>query len=152
MITPPKGDIVSIPLTLQGQQTAEAWDPARDEAAGERCRAYGAPGLMRGPIRLRIAWQDDNTLKLETDYGIQTRLLHFATAAAGRSAQLAGPHVRAMDRAGGRSRSTALRIAENRDDQSRPGTYARTAFPTASEPCSPSTGTSTHCRVGTGIW
>jgi hypothetical protein len=69
MITPPKGDIVSIPLNLQGQQTAEAWDPAKDEAAGEQCRAYGAPGLMRGPIRMRISWADDNTLKLETDYG-----------------------------------------------------------------------------------
>ena len=77
MITPPKGDIVSIPLNLQGQQTAEAWDPARDEAAAEQCKAYGAPGLMRGPIRMRISWQDDNTLKLETDYGIQTRLLRF---------------------------------------------------------------------------
>jgi hypothetical protein len=80
MITPPKGDIVSIPLNLQGQQTAEAWDPARDEAAGEQCKAYGAPGLMRGPIRMRISWQDDNTLKLETDYGIQTRLLRFGPA------------------------------------------------------------------------
>jgi hypothetical protein len=80
MITPPKGDIVSIPLNLQGQQTAEAWDPARDEAAGEQCKAYGAPGLMRGPIRMRISWQDDNTLRLETDYGIQTRLLRFGPA------------------------------------------------------------------------
>ena len=80
MITPPKGDIVSIPLNLQGQQTAEAWDPARDEAAGEQCKAYGAPGLMRGPIRMRISWQDDNTLKLETDYGMQTRLLRFVAA------------------------------------------------------------------------
>jgi hypothetical protein len=78
MITPPKGDIVSVPLSPQGQQTAEAWDPARDEAAGEQCRAYGAPGLMRGPIRMRISWQDDNTLKLDTDYGTQTRLLRFA--------------------------------------------------------------------------
>src|SRR5215217_8117347 len=49
MITPPKGDIVSIPLNLQGQQLAEAWDPGKDEAAGEQCKAYGAPGLMRGP-------------------------------------------------------------------------------------------------------
>ena len=80
MITPPKGDIVSIPLNLQGQQAAEAWDPARDESAGEQCKAYGAPGLMRGPIRMRISWQDDNTLKLETDYGTQTRLLHFVAA------------------------------------------------------------------------
>ena len=79
MITPPKGDIVSIPLSLQGQQMAEAWDPARDEAAGEQCKAYGAPGLMRGPIRMRIAWQDDNTLKLDTDYGGQTRLLRFGS-------------------------------------------------------------------------
>jgi len=77
MITPPKGDIVSIPLNLQGQRTAEAWDPAKDEAAREQCKAYGAPGLMRGPIRMRIAWQDDTTLKLDTDYGMQTRLLRF---------------------------------------------------------------------------
>ena len=47
MITAPKGDIVSIPLSLRGQQVAEAWDPAKDEAAGEQCKAYGAPGLMR---------------------------------------------------------------------------------------------------------
>ena len=80
MITPAKGDIVSIPLNLQGQQVAESWDPAKDESAGEQCKAYGAPGLMRGPIRMRISWQDDNTLKLETDYGMQTRLLRFVTA------------------------------------------------------------------------
>ena len=81
MITPPKGDIVSIPLNLQGQQVAEAWDPAKDEAAGEQCKAYGAPGLMRGPIRMRVSWADDNTLKVDTDYGMQTRLLQFGQAA-----------------------------------------------------------------------
>ena len=98
MITPPKGDIVSIPLNLQGQQTAEAWDPARDEAAGEQCKAYGAPGLMRGPIRMRISWQDDNTLKLETDYGIQTRLLRFGPATPAGPAQLAGSYLGSVDR------------------------------------------------------
>jgi hypothetical protein len=82
MVTPPKGDIVSIPLNPQGQQAADAWDPARDEAAGEQCKAYGAPGLMRGPIRMRISWLDENTLKVETDYGMQTRLLRFAATAA----------------------------------------------------------------------
>jgi hypothetical protein len=82
MVTPPKGDIVSIPLNLQGQKAAESWDPAKDEAAGEACKAYGAPGLMRGPIRMRISWQGDTTLKLDTDYGMQTRLFHFGTAAA----------------------------------------------------------------------
>jgi hypothetical protein len=80
MITPAKGDFPSIPMSREGQRVAEAWDPAKDEAAGEQCRAYGAPGLMRGPTRLRIAWQDDNTLKLETDYGTQTRLFRFGGA------------------------------------------------------------------------
>ena len=32
---------------------------------------------MRMPGRLRISWADDNTLKIETDAGTQTRLLHF---------------------------------------------------------------------------
>jgi hypothetical protein len=93
MITPPKGDIVSIPLSLKGQQVAEAWDPAKDEAAGAQCKAYGAPGLMRGPIRMRISWQDDATLKVETDYGIQTRLLRFPSTAlrAGGTTAATGP-------------------------------------------------------------
>jgi hypothetical protein len=77
MITPSKGDFPSIPLNLKGQELAEAWDPAKDEAAGEQCKAYGAPGVMRGPTRLRIGWLDDNTLKLDTDYGMQTRLFRF---------------------------------------------------------------------------
>jgi hypothetical protein len=82
MITPAKGDIVSIPLNLQGQHVAEAWDPAKDEAAGEQCKAYGAPGLMRAPIRMRMSWLDADTLKVDTDYGTQTRLLRFANAGA----------------------------------------------------------------------
>ena len=82
MVTPSKGDFPSIPLNMEGQKVAEAWDPARDEAAGEQCKAYGAPGLMRGPTRLRISWMDESTLKLETDYGMQTRLFRFDGAAA----------------------------------------------------------------------
>ena len=78
MITPAKGDVQSIPLTQKALDAANAWDPARDTAAGEQCRAYGAPGLMRAPTRLRISWHDDQTLKVETDYGIQTRLFYFA--------------------------------------------------------------------------
>ena len=77
MITPAKGDYASIPLTPEGLKMADTWDPARDEAAGEQCRSYGAPGLMRGPIRLRVSWLDAATLKVESDYGMQTRLLHF---------------------------------------------------------------------------
>lgn len=82
MVTPAKGDYASIPINAEGKRVADLWDPAKDEAAGEQCRAYGAPGLMRGPTRLRISWLDDNTLKLETDYGMQTRLLPFRTGPA----------------------------------------------------------------------
>jgi len=32
---------------------------------------------MRVPGRLQITWQDDNPLKVETDAGTQSRLLHF---------------------------------------------------------------------------
>jgi hypothetical protein len=87
MITPAKGDFPSIPLNLDAQKIAEAWDPAKDEAAGEQCRAYGAPGLMRGPTRLHITWQDDNTLKLEADYGMQTRVFHFGPTGAAAAAR-----------------------------------------------------------------
>jgi hypothetical protein len=81
MVTPAKGDYASIPINAEGKRVADLWDAAKDEAAGEQCRSYGAPGLMRGPTRLRISWLDDNTLKLETDYGMQTRLFQFRAQA-----------------------------------------------------------------------
>jgi len=67
----------NIPYRAAAAKLAASWDPAKDEAAGEQCRAYGAAGLMRLPTRVRIAWQDDSVLKLETDAGTQTRLLRF---------------------------------------------------------------------------
>jgi hypothetical protein len=79
MVTPAKGDYMSIPINPAAQKVADVWDPAKDEAAGEQCRAYGAPALMRAPTRLNISWLDDNTLKVEADYGTQTRLLHFGS-------------------------------------------------------------------------
>ncbi len=33
--------------------------------------------VMRVPGRLHISWADENTLKIETDAGTQTRLLYF---------------------------------------------------------------------------
>ena len=77
MVTPAKGDVASVPVTPAARTATNNWDPAKDEAAGEQCKAYGVGGLMRLPTRLHITWQDDNTLKVETDAGTQTRLLHF---------------------------------------------------------------------------
>lgn len=79
MLAPVKGDFSSLPLNAAGQKAARAWDPAQLPAAGEECRAYGAPALLRIPGRLKIAWQDGgHTLRIDTDAGRQTRLLQFA--------------------------------------------------------------------------
>ena len=85
MVTPPKGDYASIPINAEGKRLADLWDAEKDERAGEQCRAYGAPGLMRGPTRLHVTWLDDKTLKVESDYGMQTRLVTFGTPAAATS-------------------------------------------------------------------
>ena len=77
MVTPSRGDYASLPINMDAKKLADAWDPAKDEAAGEACKAYGAPGLMRLPTRLNISWQDDNTMKMDADAGTQTRLFHF---------------------------------------------------------------------------
>src|SRR3954466_15409068 len=42
MITPPKGTYPSVPLSADGRKVADTWDPAKDEAAGNQCKAYGA--------------------------------------------------------------------------------------------------------------
>jgi hypothetical protein len=77
MVTPLKGDFASIPVNAEARSVGDAWDPAKDEAAGLACKAYATPGIMRMPGRVHIAWLDDNTLRLETDSGTQTRLFHF---------------------------------------------------------------------------
>lgn len=83
MVTAPKGDHPGLPLNAEGNRVANAWDPAKDEAAGEQCKAYGAAGVMRAPGRLHITWDADDVLKLETEAGTQTRLFRFAAAPAG---------------------------------------------------------------------
>ena len=77
MVTPAKGDYASVPLNDEGRKTADTWDLAKDKANGVECKAFGAAAIMRLPERVHITWQDNNTLKIETDAGQQTRLLHF---------------------------------------------------------------------------
>ncbi len=82
MVTPQKGDVTSVPVNPRGRQAANEWDLERDIANGEECRAYGAAGLLRLPLRLHVTWEDDATLRIDTDAGEQTRLLHFASDSA----------------------------------------------------------------------
>jgi hypothetical protein len=106
MLTPLKGDYTTVAalMTAQARKVADTWDPSMDG----RCEAYGVGGLMRIPGRLRISWQDDFTLKIDSDQGQQTRLLHFArpgapvmTAPAGTPRTLQGYSAAEWLRAGG---------------------------------------------------
>jgi hypothetical protein len=86
MVTPLKGDSASVPVNQAAKRVMNEWDPAKDEAAGNQCRAYGAAAIMRMPTRLRISWQDENTFKVETDAGTQTRIFHFPSTGSGQAA------------------------------------------------------------------
>ena len=83
MVTPPAKDYASVPLNAAARAIADKWDPAKDEAEGNACKSYGAANIMRVPGRLHISWQDDTTLKIETDAGQQTRLLRFGGTPSG---------------------------------------------------------------------
>ena len=73
MLTPAKGDYASLPLNPEGTKVANQWNPAEDNS----CKAYGAAAVMRHPGRLNIRWENDTTLRIDTDAGRQTRLLRF---------------------------------------------------------------------------
>jgi hypothetical protein len=77
MATPRRGDYESLPLNDNGRRAADAWDLETDNAAGDQCRAFGVGGIMRQPGRLRIGWENEDTLRIDFDAGTQTRLLNF---------------------------------------------------------------------------
>jgi hypothetical protein len=81
MIVPDKGDYTQVPLNPEGRKLANEWDPVKDQASGEACRSYGAAALLQVPGRLHIHWQDDSTLRVDTDSGTQTRLFRFGASA-----------------------------------------------------------------------
>ena len=130
MVTPGKGDYISIPITPAAQKVGDAWDPAKDEAEGEQCRSYGAPGLMRAPTRLNITWLDDNTLKVETDYGMQTRLLHFGNwTSPGGAATWQGDSVARWDTPAGRGAAPGSGSLVVSTSRLRPGYLRKNGVP-----------------------
>ena len=143
MRTPPKGDYASLPLNDAAIKTADNWDQARDVAAGEQCRPFGGAAIMRVPGRIRISWNDDTTLKVETEAGTQTRSFAFGPVQAG---EPSWQGVSAASLAGGRRRvdggvaglRKAARCASSRRAFVQ-GICAGTACHTAATPASPST-------------
>jgi hypothetical protein len=91
MVTPKKGVYETLTLNPEGRRIGDTWDPARDEAAGEACRSYGAGNIMRVPGRLHITWDDANTLRIDTDAGTQTRLFHFGGGGGGGAVAASAP-------------------------------------------------------------
>jgi hypothetical protein len=77
MMVPDKGDFQFVPLNPEGRKVADTWDPAKDQAGGLACKSYAAPAIMQVPGRIHVYWQDNNTLRIDTDSGTQTRLFHF---------------------------------------------------------------------------
>lgn len=77
MLVPDKNDYQFVPLNPEGRKLAATWDAAKDQASGNECKSYAAPALMQVPGRLHIYWQDDSTLRIDSDSGTQTRLFHF---------------------------------------------------------------------------
>lgn len=100
MVVPRKGDYTSVPLNPEGRRIADTWDPARDAAAGAECKGYGAPSIMRLPGRFHITWANDNTLRIDTDTGQQTRLLRFGPAQSAGEPSWQGHSVAAWEFAG----------------------------------------------------
>lgn len=114
MVTPRKGDYTRVPLTPAGRKLADGWDPAKDEAASEQCRGYGAPGIIRLPGRLRISWQDDTTMKMELEAGNQTRAFHFNAAPPPPEASWQGHSMAAWQYTVNPPRTGELKVETNR--------------------------------------
>jgi hypothetical protein len=105
MVMPRKGDFASVPLNDEGRRVLLTWDPATDEANGDQCKSYGAPAILRVPGRLRVTWENDVSLKIETDAGEQTRVLHFGAAApVDGAASRQGRSIATWESGGGRER------------------------------------------------
>jgi hypothetical protein len=88
MVTPLKGDYRGVALNADGTRLANTWTPATQEP--DACKAFGAAAIMRIPGRLHITWQDDNTLRVDTDAGTQTRLFRFGAGGASRAGEASG--------------------------------------------------------------
>ncbi len=120
MVTPAKGEYRRIPSSPAAVPIINAWDPAADERAGNQCKSYGAGNIMSVPGRLHITWQDADTLRIEMDAGMQTRLFHFSQNAASAASQASaassaargwqGESAAAWERAAGPDGGGSLRV------------------------------------------
>ena len=113
MVVPPPGDYEGVPMTPAAVKFADAWDPAKDEASGDLCRAFGAPAILRQPEHLHITWPDDHTLRMDTNTGTQTASVSFRRLESSRrSAHIAGGFDGRVGHGASGARFSAAWIAE----------------------------------------
>ena len=112
MVTPAKGEYRRIPASPAALPIINAWDPSADERAGNQCKSYGAAAIMTVPGRLRITWQDANTLRIDTDAGTQTRLFRFSPRPSSSPARPSwqGESIARWEPAGGPDGGGSLRV------------------------------------------
>ena len=110
MVTPAKGEYRRIPASPAAQPLINNWDPAADERAGHQCKSYGAGAIMSVPGRLRITWQDADTLRVDTDAGTQTRLFRFAARPPASASSWQGESSATWERANGPDGGGSLRV------------------------------------------
>ena len=112
MVTPTKGDYQGVPMTPDARKVADTWDPAKEEASGELCKSYGAPAILRVPGRLHMTWTDDQTLRMDTDAGKQTRIFHFGgwKPAAGAAHTIQGDSVAVWEGGGRGATDGAMKV------------------------------------------
>ena len=112
MVTPAKGEYRRIPASPAALPIINAWDPSADERAGNQCKSYGAGAIMTVPGRLRITWQDANTLRIDTDAGTQTRLFRFSPRPSSSPARPSwqGESIARWEPAGGPDGGGSLRV------------------------------------------
>jgi len=79
MALPLIGDFANIPINAAARELGMSWRPEAD--AGNECRAYGAPGIMSEPGRIKISWTNDQELQLDFDAGRQSRTFYFGNSA-----------------------------------------------------------------------
>jgi hypothetical protein len=134
MLVPPKGDFSMLPLNAEARRIANTWDPAKEVAASDQCKSYGAAAIMRVPGRLHIQWADDNTLQMDIDSGTQTRLFRFgATPQAASAPSWQGSSVAVWEnvgRGGGEGSAAHLKVTTIR---MRPGFLRKNGVPYSAE-------------------
>ena len=114
MIRPPQGDYMGVSLNDEGLRVADLWDPSAE--TGMECRVFGAPAIMRLPVRLNVRWDGDETLRVDIDAGMQTRLFRFAPPSPGAGPTWQGDSVAEWQFAGGGTDTSRgqLQIVTNR--------------------------------------